>query len=95
MFRRLSTGEVVDPTWTLFAFPTMWHYDVLRGLDYLRSAGVKPEERAGEAVEIVARGRREKSRWPLDLLHADRLGFDSTSRRATPAVGIRYAPCAC
>lgn len=75
MFRRLSTGEVVDPTWTLFAFPTMWHYDVLRGLDYLRSAGVQPEERAAEAVEIVARGRREEGRWPLDLLHADRLGF--------------------
>jgi hypothetical protein len=30
MFRRLSTGKVIDPSWTRFCFPTTWHYDVLR-----------------------------------------------------------------
>jgi hypothetical protein len=75
MFRRLSTGEVVDPGWTLSTFPTMWHYDVLRGLDYLQRAGVKPDERAAEAIEIVERRRGADGRWPMDHLHADRLGF--------------------
>jgi hypothetical protein len=37
MFRRLSSGEVIELKWMRFTFPTMWHYDVLRGLDYLRS----------------------------------------------------------
>ena len=27
--------------WTQFAFPPLWHYDVLRALDYLRAAGVR------------------------------------------------------
>jgi hypothetical protein len=46
LFRRRSTGEVIErdrksgATWMRFAFPTWWHYDVLRALDYLRSAGV-------------------------------------------------------
>ena len=34
LFRRLSTGEVIEPNtgvWLRFAFPTRWHYDVLRG----------------------------------------------------------------
>jgi hypothetical protein len=37
LFRRLSTGEVIErdrkgnTSWTRFAFPTWWHYDVLRG----------------------------------------------------------------
>ncbi|HEX3368300.1 MAG TPA: hypothetical protein VHS56_01885 [Candidatus Cybelea sp.] len=75
MFRRLTTGEVVDPNWTLFSFPTAWHYDVLRGLEYLRSAGVEPDERAGEVVGLVERRRRVDGRWPMDHLHADRLGF--------------------
>ena len=44
LFRRLSSGEVIEPKWTRFTFPTIWQYDVLRGLDYLRSAGVKPDE---------------------------------------------------
>ena len=75
MFRRLTTGEIIDRTWTRFAFPTMWHYDILRGLDYLRSAGVEPEECVAEAVGIVEARRHQNGRWPMNHLHADRLGF--------------------
>jgi len=32
LFRRKSTGEVVNPAWLQFSFPTRWNYDVLRGL---------------------------------------------------------------
>src|SRR5215470_14483395 len=52
MFRRLSSGEVIDRDWTRFSFPTTWHYDVLRGLDYLRRAGVEPDERVAETVGL-------------------------------------------
>ena len=38
LFRRLSTGEVADPRFTLFSFPTRWYYDVLRALEYFRVA---------------------------------------------------------
>jgi hypothetical protein len=69
LFRRLSTGEVVDPAWTRFSFPTRWHYDVLRGLDYMRKAGVPPDERVAEAVELVASKRGEDGRWPLENQH--------------------------
>src|SRR6266481_2823711 len=41
MFRSLRTGRVIDKRWLRFSFPTFWHYDVLRGLDYLRNAGIK------------------------------------------------------
>src|ERR1700728_847369 len=51
MFRSLRTGEVVNKRWLRFAFPTFWHYDVLRGLDYLRNAGIKPDSRVRAAVE--------------------------------------------
>jgi hypothetical protein len=75
MFRRLSTGEVVDRKWTRFTFPTMWHYDILRGLDYLRDAGVAPDDRVAEAVDIVKARRHQDGRWPMNHLHHDRLGF--------------------
>src|SRR5882757_5153154 len=45
MFRSLRTGNVIDKRWLRFSFPTFWHYDVLRGLDYLRDAGIKPDRR--------------------------------------------------
>src|SRR6478609_6125329 len=45
LFRRRSTGEVVDPAYLDFAFPYYWHYDVLRALDYFRRSGTDPEPR--------------------------------------------------
>jgi hypothetical protein len=73
MFRSLRTGEVIDERWLRFAFPTFWHYDVLRGLDYLRSAGVKPDRRVREAIEIVIERRHQNGRWPLNVVHAEHI----------------------
>jgi len=38
---------------------------------YLRSAGVKPDERVAEAVGLVAEGRQPDGRWLLDERHRD------------------------
>lgn len=76
MYKSLTTGEVINRKWMRFAFPTTWHYDILRGLDYMRAAGVKPDERVKEAVEIVAARSHQNGRWPLNLLHEDRIPFD-------------------
>ena len=69
MLRRLSTGEVIDPAWTRFSFPTGYHYDVLRGLEYLRSAGVAPDARLAEAIDLVASKPDAEGRWPLENVH--------------------------
>jgi len=76
MFRSLRTGEVIDKRWLRFSFPTFWHYDVLRGLDYLRNAAVKPDSRVREAVEIVTERRHQNGRWPLNLLHRERIPLE-------------------
>jgi len=76
LLRRLSTGEIIDPSWTQFAFPPLWHYDVLRALDYLRAAGVKADDRVEEAVAIVVQRRQADGRWLLDLRHRDTLHED-------------------
>jgi hypothetical protein len=69
LFRRKSTGEVIDQTWLQFSFPTWWHYDILRGLDYLRDAGLQPDERIAEAITIVEGNRDPDGRWPLQNVH--------------------------
>ena len=73
LLRRLSTGDVIDAAWTQFAFPPLWHYDVLRALDYLRAAGVKPDARVDEACAIVRDRRQSDGRWLLDVRHPDTL----------------------
>jgi len=69
LFRRKSTGEVIDPEWLRFAYPPWWHYDVLRGLDYLRDAGTETEARLEEALSVVEGNRDADGRWPLQTRH--------------------------
>ena len=69
MLRRLSTGEVIDPAWLRFSFPNWWHYDVLRGLEYLRRAGATPDERAAEAIKLVESKRDGDGHWSLEHPH--------------------------
>jgi hypothetical protein len=85
MLRRLTTGEIADPAWTQFSFPTYWHYDVLRGLDYLRSAGVEPDERCAEAIDLVEAKRDPKGRWPLENSHPGRVHFDMEEGDGKPS----------
>jgi hypothetical protein len=76
MFRSLRTGKVIDQRWLRFSFPTFWHYDVLRGLDYLRNAGIKPDSRVREAIEIVIQRRHQNGRWPMNLLHPEDISLE-------------------
>lgn len=69
--RSLRTGEVIENRWLRFAFPTFWHYDVLRGLEYFRNAAFQPDGRLAEAVETVVRRRHQNGRWPLNILHPE------------------------
>ena len=71
LLRSLRTGDVISKRWLRFTYPTHWHYDVLRGLDYFRNAGVKPDRRMEEAIQIVLQRRHQNGRWPLNLLHPE------------------------
>jgi hypothetical protein len=73
LLRRLSTGDIIDPVWTQFAFPTLWHFDVLRALDYLRAAGAMSDSRSEEAVAIVLERRQRDGRWLLDVRYRNTL----------------------
>ena len=85
MFRRLSTGQVIDPSWTRFCFPTTWHYDVLRGLDYLRGADVERDARVAEAIELVLKRQHQNGRWPLHKPHADPIHLDMEGGQGKPS----------
>ncbi len=85
LFRRLTTGEVVDPAWTRFSFPTWWHYDVLRGLEYLRRAGARPDERAAEAIELVESKRDGDGRWPLENQHPGTMAVEVDEGEGWPS----------
>jgi hypothetical protein len=92
LFRSRSTGEVIKdrkvaggPTWTAISFPTRWHYDILWGLDYLRRAGVTPDERIGEAVGLISKKRDDDGRWPLETRHPGPAHFEMEGGAGEPS----------
>jgi hypothetical protein len=85
LLRRRSTGEVVDPAWIRFSFPTWWHYDVLRGLEYLRRAGATPDERVAEAIELVESKRDGDGRWPLENQHPGTMAVEVDEGEGRPS----------
>lgn len=76
MFRSRSTGKVIDSSWTLFSYPPTYHYDILRGLDYLRSSNTTPDDRILEAIELMAMKQQQNGRWILENPHKDRISFE-------------------
>ena len=85
LLRRKSTGEVIDPDWLRFSFPFWWHYDVLRGLDYLRDAGLAPDDRIAEAIEVVGGNRDPSGSWPLQNVHPGAAHFQLEDGEGQPS----------
>ena len=78
--------------WTRFAFPTWWHYDVLRGLDYLRSAGVTPDKRVAEAIDLVASKTDGTGRWSLEIQHPGEMPIEIGQQAGQPRA-VEHAAC--
>jgi hypothetical protein len=75
LFRRKSTGDVINADWLKFSFPTRWHYDVLRALDYFRSAGAAPDTRMAEAIDLLRSKRQADGSWLLENTHRGNVHF--------------------
>ena len=85
LFRRLSTGEIVDPNFLQFAFPPRYHYDVLRALDYFRATGIETDRRMLDGVQIIREKQHADGRWLLDHSYDEALAVASDESVGTPS----------
>jgi len=91
IFHRKSTGEVIEQDrkggtiWTRFAFPTWWHYDVLRGLEYLRRASVVADERIAEAINLVESKHDSDGRWRLEVQYPGQMPVEINEGENQPS----------
>ena len=65
MFKSDKTGKVIHEKFTRLSFPPRWHYDVLRGLDYLHDTQAIRDSRLDDAFELLESQRLPDGRWPL------------------------------
>ena len=63
LYQRRSDGQPIRAEITRLHHPARWHFDVLRGLDLLRTAGTLYDPRLDDALEVLRRRRRADGRW--------------------------------
>jgi hypothetical protein len=63
LFRRLSTGEPIHPSFTALHYPPYWHYDVLQALVVLARMGLAGDQRARDALDVVESRRLANGCW--------------------------------
>ncbi|HTA40558.1 MAG TPA: hypothetical protein VK760_15845 [Candidatus Acidoferrales bacterium] len=85
LFRRRTTGDVIDPRFLELAFPPRYHYDVLRALEYFRDAGVPKDSRIHEAVRLIESRRRFRDRWLLERAYDESLAVPFNESAGEPS----------
>lgn len=56
LFRSVRTGEIINPDFIRFHYPTRWKYDAFRALEYFAMAGRPYDARMQEAIDLVIKG---------------------------------------
>jgi hypothetical protein len=77
---RLSTGELLGPWVTRFAYPFRWVHTAIRAVDYFRTAslhdGIGPDERLTDAIALIRERRQPDGSWLQEHHYPGRVWFE-------------------
>jgi len=80
LLRTLSTGELVGPWVTTFAYPFRWEYSAVRAVGYFLAAarhdGTRPDERLADAIDVIRAARRPDGTWLQQHRYPGRAWFE-------------------
>jgi hypothetical protein len=76
LYRSDHTGEIIHPRFLMLSYPPRWFYDILRALDYFRSAGAAFDPRMQDALDVLRQKRRQDGTWPLQARHPGQTHFE-------------------
>ncbi|HWA33096.1 MAG TPA: hypothetical protein VG737_03150 [Cyclobacteriaceae bacterium] len=76
LFRSHRTGKIIDPRFLQLHYPTRWHYDILRALDYFRAAGARYDHRMDDALQVIVDQQTPEGRWKLAAQYPGLMHFE-------------------
>lgn len=80
MYKSDKTGKIINPVFTKLSFPHRWHYDVLRGLDYIRTTGFIHDNRLDDAFDLLLQHRRPDGTWAIQHVYGGEVFFRMKSQ---------------
>ena len=94
LLRTLSTGELVGPWATRFAYPFRWFYSVLNAADHFRTAavqdGIAPDPRLADAIEVIRAARRSDGTWLQERRHPGQVWFEIDVAPGEPSKWLTF-----
>ena len=94
LLHTLSTGELVGPWVTWFAYPFRWLYSALNAAEYFRAAALHddtvPDPRIADAIEMIRGARRPDGTWVQERRHPGRAWFDVDASPGEPSKWLTF-----
>jgi hypothetical protein len=90
LYKRKSTGSVINGEFTKLHYPLYWHYDILFGLKVMAETGHIGDPRCADALDLVESRQLADGGWPAEsryykvstaiALNADYVDWGGTSK---------------
>ncbi len=75
LYKSDRTGEVIDKRYLMLSYPSRWRYDILRGLEHFRAAGVCYDPRMQPAIDVLFDKQLKDGAWPVQARHPGQVHF--------------------
>jgi len=82
LFKSDRTGRIINKDFLSLPYPARWRYNILRSLDYFRSAGCPYDEKMDDALEALLALQRKDGRWSRSKKLAGEVFFAMEPPRA-------------
>ncbi|MEO8360959.1 MAG: squalene cyclase [Vicinamibacteria bacterium] len=94
LMRRASTGDIVAPWVTRFAYPFRWGFSVLNATNYFRAAalhdGTVPDPRLADAIAVVRAAQRTDGVWLQEYRYPGRAWFEVDVAPGEPSKWLTF-----
>jgi hypothetical protein len=92
LFRRKTTGEVINPMFTMMHYPYFWQYTFLHGLRVMAEASLILDPRCGEALDLLESKRLPDGGFPAERRHYSVTRSRDKGRRQSAQTLVDWGP---
>jgi hypothetical protein len=90
----LTTGNLILPSVTRFAYPLRWVYTALNAADYFRAAALQddtaPDPRLADAIEVIRAARQPDGTWIQEHRYPGRVWFETDVPPGEPSKWLTH-----
>jgi hypothetical protein len=76
LFKSDKTDEIIKPQFLRLSYPSRWHYDILRAMEYFYSSKTAYDKRMNDAIDVIIKKKCKDKKWKLQSNHPGEVHFE-------------------